>query len=362
VNDLINRLTSLHRREYAYLTGNATTALYCALKSLGLSNARIAISNSCCFNVVLSILLSGNEPVFLDISKKTLGLCADALRAESKRIDAVVAIHGYGSVCDITEIDRFCKEKGIFLVEDAAVAQGAVIDQKPVGAFGDISIISFGAGKIIDAGHGGVVLCNDSRLGGEVKELISRLSAATTDNLNELSAFRKYFIELYNYHYTNTLNSCWREFRDKALSVGKSFLCAFDEKYKSVIDFKIQRLKENVALRRANAERLKEYLTGIDAEIFMPCEGSVYWRFNLFIRDRNRILRELLARGYKCSSWYPSVDTLFRSRDDNPSETPMSDWVGDHILNIWINDEIDDKYLSVIAQEIQSIQANHTHN
>ena len=69
----------------------------------------------------------------------------------------MIAVHGYGSTCDIQSIINICRDKHIPLIEDLAVAQGATVDLRPVGSFGDLSVVSFGSGKIIDVGHGGAV-------------------------------------------------------------------------------------------------------------------------------------------------------------------------------------------------------------
>jgi len=87
-------------------------------------------------------------------------------------------------------------------------------------------------------------------------------------------------------------------------------------------------------------------------EFFIPSEGSVFWRFNLFVENRNRLLKNLLKRKYKVSSWQPSVDFFCGLRSDRKVNTPISDWVGEHILNLWVNHEIDDLYLQKITQEI----------
>ena len=70
------------------------------------------------------------------------------------------------------------------------------------------------------------------------------------------------------------------------------------------------------------------------------------------MNGRNKLFKYLLGKGYRVSSWYPSVDIFFHLRKDKPVKTPNSDWVGNHIVNIWVNDEVDDNYLYNISQDI----------
>ena len=62
----------------------------------------------------------------------------------------------------------------------------------------------------------------------------------------------------------------------------------------------------------------------------------------------------LLKKQYKVSSWQPSVDIFFEHRDRVKEHTSgsVSDWVGEHVLNIWVNNEVDESYLRNIVGDI----------
>ena len=59
------------------------------------------------------------------------------------------------------EIKKFCRKKQITIIEDAAEGLGAYYDNKPAGSFGDISVFSFNATKLIMAGQGGALCTNN---------------------------------------------------------------------------------------------------------------------------------------------------------------------------------------------------------
>lgn len=354
MTDLEKKLCHIHAREHAYITGSGTSAIYVALKSLGLKNKYIGIPNNVCFNVPLGIIYSANFPFFLDIESETLGLPARELEKHSEAISAVIAVHSYGSICNIESIADCCQKHGLPLIEDCAVAQGAKFNNKPAGSFGDISLLSFGAGKNIDVGHGGALLTNDQRLYKEfvaIDKELDQFSNSKQDAVEHLSSFHT---GLYNKFYTNEQYDQCSKFLIKAKQYKDSYLCRFASFYEESILIQLDQLADNISMRELNTHKLVKLFEGTaeQIDVFAPPEGSTIWRFNVFINNRNRLLKYLLKKKYKVSSWQPSVDLFFDLRSNNKVNTPISDWVGEHILNIWVNHEIDDLYLQDITQEI----------
>jgi Predicted pyridoxal phosphate-dependent enzyme apparently involved in regulation of cell wall biogenesis len=205
--DIEKKLSLLHEQEYILLTGNATAGIYLTLKAMGLENKKIAIPNNVCMNVPIAVKLSNNSLKYLDISKDTLGLSVESLKKNVKEIDVVIAVHSYGSTCEIENIKKFCKNDDILLIEDFAVAQGAKINNKPVGSFGDVSVVSFGAGKIIDCGHGGAILTNNKELFLEIVKVEEQLKIATKKDREKISQLGLLYKQLYNTHYGTDIDN-----------------------------------------------------------------------------------------------------------------------------------------------------------
>jgi len=364
MTELGKKLCHIHAREYAYITGSGTSAIYIALKALGLKNKRIGIPNNVCFNVPLGIVYSGNFPFFLDIERETLGLSVCELEKYSEAISAVIAVHSYGSICNIESIAECCQKYGIPLIEDCAVAQGAKFNNKPAGSFGDISLLSFGAGKIIDVGHGGALLTNDQRLYKEfvaIDKELGQFSKSKQDAIEDLSGFHTW---LYNKFYTNGQYDQCSQFLIKAKQYKDSYLCRFSSFYEESILIQLGQLADNISMRDLNAHNLVELFkeTAEQIDIFIPPEGSVIWRFNVFVNNRNSLLKHLLKKKYMVSSWQPSVDIFCGFRNDRKGNTPISDWVGKHILNIGVNHKIDDQYLHNITHEVIRFDMECEHN
>ena len=340
------------------LTGNGTTGLYIAFQALGIQNRHIAIPNNVCFNVPLAVLYSGNIPLYGEIDQQTLGLSYEFLEKCDKSLAAVVAVHGYGNGCDIQEIEVFCKENNIPLIEDCAVAQGARVNGRLVGSFGDVSVFSFGAGKIVQAGHGGACLIKDPSLFREMSRITGHLPPHSQEKDASVKSLSQFHTQTYNRYYLNGRPESCACFGQEAGSRFSDHIFQFNPRYETTIEAGLEGIHRNLSRRRSNTEKLRRRLSKENLNVIIPPvrDESAPWRFNLFLKTgRNRIFNRLLASGFKISSWHPSVDVFFQDRKHSDVDTPVSDWVGEHILNIWIDQEIDDDYLKAVSEAIAQL-------
>ena len=352
MNEVEIKLSILHERKYCILVGNGTTAIYLALIAQNLKNKKIAIGNNVCMNVILPIYFSNNIPIFIDIEKDTLSVSIDKLK--NRQVDSLIAVHAYGNICNIKHLESYCKDNNIFLIEDVAVAQGLRFNDRCLGSFGDVSILSFGSGKIIDIDHGGALLTDN-------KEIYE----STLRNLKLLNDFEEYYekqinliskkhTKLYNIDFGKSLNRHHDEFKQLCIKNKQCFLYKFDKKHLLILDDTLPNLNNFLNIRKNNANYLLEKFrnSGLKSiEIINAKNSSAFWRFNIFVKDyRDELFSYLLNRNFKVSSWYHSIDILFELRLSNI--TPLSDWVGDNIINIWVNEEIDENYLDEIYNDI----------
>lgn len=98
----------------------------------------------------------GCRPVFADVDPLTLTLSPAAVRAAlTPRTSVVIATHLLGIPADVPAIMDACRGRAL-VVEDCAQSAGATLDGRPTGSLGDAAAFSFGPGKDIDAGEGGL--------------------------------------------------------------------------------------------------------------------------------------------------------------------------------------------------------------
>jgi dTDP-4-amino-4,6-dideoxygalactose transaminase len=115
----------------------------------------------------LAILHAGGRPVFVDCNREDL--CASyedfVAKAERHRPRAAVLVHIGGHLAfDSERIAAYCRDEGIFLLEDCAHAHGASWHGRRPGTFGDAGVFSFYATKTISTGEGGVLVSADEDL------------------------------------------------------------------------------------------------------------------------------------------------------------------------------------------------------
>ncbi len=74
---------------------------------------------------------------------------------------AVVVVHYAGISVDMDKLCKMTRERGLLLIEDAAQGVHAFYKNKPLGSFGDLSVLSFHETKNVTCGQGGALLINN---------------------------------------------------------------------------------------------------------------------------------------------------------------------------------------------------------
>jgi perosamine synthetase len=159
-------------REFAvtqvFLVSSGTAALTLALdalKSLRAGREVVAPAYTC-FSVPAAILRAGLRPALCDISPATFDFDHRLLeRAIGDGTLAVVAHHLFGVPSAVADIRALCRNRGVFVIEDAAQAMGVESDGHKLGTLGDIGIFSLGRGKNITCGSGGILVTNSAQIG-----------------------------------------------------------------------------------------------------------------------------------------------------------------------------------------------------
>lgn len=108
--------------------------------------------------------LRGATLVFADICPDTMNIDPECIRtAITERTKVIVPMHYAGVCCDMAAINAMAKERGIFVVEDAAQAVDASLNGKAAGTLSDMGCYSFHETKNFSMGEGGAILFNDPR-------------------------------------------------------------------------------------------------------------------------------------------------------------------------------------------------------
>lgn len=143
-----------------------TAALHLALVLLDVKAGDEVICQSFTFcGSANPIAYQGATPIFVDSEEETWNICPIALEeaikdriSKGKKPKAIIYVHLYGMPAKVDEIQAISEKYDIPLVEDAAEALGSYYKDKPLGSFGDLSILSFNGNKIITTSGGGALL------------------------------------------------------------------------------------------------------------------------------------------------------------------------------------------------------------
>ncbi|QLH02220.1 aminotransferase [Nitrosopumilus cobalaminigenes] len=153
-------------RKYAVVTTSGTTALFLALKALGLEqNDEVIVPDLTFVASPNSVDLAGGKVSLVDINKKDLGL--DLKKTEqliTSKTKGVMPVDFNGRAPDLIALQEIAKKNNMFVVEDACHTIGSFYQGKHMGYFSDIGIFSLSTPKIITAGQGGVLVTDNSEL------------------------------------------------------------------------------------------------------------------------------------------------------------------------------------------------------
>lgn len=139
------------------------SALYQIIKSFGIKNSNIAIPYYICPIVEKVIIDSKNKPFYIDIDPKDFNISIISLikACNKNKIVAVIVPSVYGNPANLVEIEKFCQENDVIMIDDAAQSFGCTIDSRRVGTFGDAGLISFGPGKPLNSFSGSMYWSNN---------------------------------------------------------------------------------------------------------------------------------------------------------------------------------------------------------
>jgi dTDP-4-amino-4,6-dideoxygalactose transaminase len=165
-NEVINfekQWASLCGVEHAVGVANGMDAIEIALRSLDVgAGDEVITTPMTAFATVLAILRAGAIPVLADIEEETGLLSKESvLRCISSKTKAIVLVHLYGQLRDMSSWQELCVDNNIFLIEDCAQSHLATLGGKVAGSFGIVGAYSFYPTKNLGAiGDGGALITN----------------------------------------------------------------------------------------------------------------------------------------------------------------------------------------------------------
>lgn len=278
---IMGRDVEAFEQEFAAFSGaahavgcaNGTDALQLAVMALGIGPGDEVIVPAMTFiATALGVTLAGAKAVFVDVDPAT-GLIdprriAAAITPATK---AIIPVHLYGQVADMTAIMAIAAKHGLAVIEDAAQAHGASRDGHRAGTVGAIGCFSFYPGKNLGAyGDAGGLTTNDAALAERLRLLRNQGSR------------RKYHHDI----------------------IGPN--SRLDTMQAAVLRVKLPHLAGWNAARRDHARRYDAALAGVNGVRLTATDpGSVFHLYVIRVADRDRVLKALNEAGIGAGIHYP---------------------------------------------------------
>ena len=328
-------LSKYSKRKFCVTFNSGTSALHASLLSLGIkSNDEVIVPSFTFIATANSVLMVNAKPKFLDIEKTTLGLDPKLLESQiNSKTKAVMPIHYAGLPCQIDEIQKITKKHKLALIEDAAESFGAKINNKKIGSFGDLSILSFAGNKVLTTGEGGAVL-TDSKILYEKLKLIRSHGRKDLSNYFLSSDSPKYVSLGYNWRMSSIT---------AALGISQ-----------------LKKLNMLISMRQKNAQSYYEKLHKIK-EIQCPVPPSnsthVYQLYSILLPNhkiQKNLKNFLTKKGIMTKIFFEPIHStpFYRQIFGNTINLPMTSLISKKILSLPLYPTMSKKEINYVCNSI----------
>jgi len=173
-------------KEHAVGVGSGSSALYLALKSLGVGPGDEVITTPLSWIATFhAIAACGATPVAVDIREDfnlDPALIEPAIAPATK---AIVPVHFTGRMCEMDRICEIAEANDLFVVEDAAQAYGAKYRNGRAGSFSTLAAFSMNAMKVLGAfGEAGAIATDDPELAEKLR--VMRYAGTVRREISEM--------------------------------------------------------------------------------------------------------------------------------------------------------------------------------
>jgi perosamine synthetase len=308
--------------DHVAAVSSGTAGLHLALRAAGVQRGDEVVTTPFSFVASAnSILYEDARPVFCDIDRRTLNIDPQAAAAAiGERTAGLLPVHIFGYPAAMTQLEPLAARNGLWIVEDACEALGAVHgDGQVVGARGNPAVFAFYPNKQLTTGEGGAVVCPDASV---KRRVDSERNQGRAPDMDWLDHDRLGF----NYRLS-----------DVACALGVA---------------QLERLDAMLAARARIAALYSAALSEIEG-LELPCPDADGDRRSWFVYvvglpdgvDRDGAIRELRARGVDSKPYLPAIHLMsfYRERfGHREGEFPVCEDVARRSLALPLHPELTD--------------------
>ena len=317
---------------YVCGVNSGTDALILALRSLDVGPGDEVITQANTFYAtVAAIRLVGATPVLVDADEESFLIDESEIPAViTSRSKAIIAVHLYGKPTPMRGILEMAGRHNIAVIEDAAQAHGARINNQATGTFGDVGCFSFHPSKnLAAAGDAGAVVCKSSAMAERIR------------CLRELGQRGQ------NNHVMLGINSKLDALQARILSWKLPHLDAWNEK------------------RRSIAAIYREYLSDLPVQFqsVTPGEEHAYHLFQIRTSRSNELLEHLRQSRVDAVVRYPlpiHLQPAFSDCKWRPGQFPVAERLSRELLCLPIRPDITIAEVDYVCRVVKEFFSNAT--
>lgn len=335
VAELEARIAEIAGVRHAVAVSNGTVALEVSLEAL--RHLEVVRAGDEVLTSPFTFVATANAIVHAGLTARFADIgddyCLDpAAVAErlTERTRVLLPVHLYGLPADMTALAPLARERGLFVVEDAAQALGATVGGRDVGSYG-LGCFSLYATKNVTSGEGGVVTTDSDELAGLLRLLRNQ---GMRDRY-------EYLVVGHNYRMTDL---------QAAIALGQ-----------------LGRFEATNAARRRNAERLSAALAGL-AGLVLPAEPagrrSVWHQFTVRVTedaalDRDELAARLGEQGIRSGVYYPRAVFDYGCFDGHPQvvrdPAPLTAAVARQVLSLPVHPLVGDDGIDRVGAALRQL-------
>ena len=331
--ELENLLANYLGTSCAIGVSSGTEALYLILKALDLPQNTYVLVPSFTFVATAEVVMrAGLVPFFVDVEEDTYNISLESLKEsyerltkQRKKVSAVIAVSLFGLPAHLKEIQKFCKEKDIYLIEDICQAFGAKIANKKVGTFGIASATSFYPTKPLSTfGDAGMVFTSNKKI------------ARTIRYLKEHGQIKPYF---YKYHGVN----------------GR-----IDEIHSAILLVKFKHFEKEIALRKTIVGKYIEGLKNLNPHLKLPYFPKDYFSsyslFTIRAKNRNKLKKFLESRGIETGVYYSKplhLQPVYKNLNFRNVKLPVTERLAKEVLSLPLHPYLTEEEINYVISSIR---------
>ena len=341
--------------QFAVTLMNGTVALEAALYALDIGPGDEVITSCRTFIASAScIVMRGATPILADVDPISQNITVETIEpCITPRTKAIIVVHLAGWPADMVSIMALANQYGLKIIEDCAQSHGAMIQNKQVGAWGDIAAFSFCQDKIITTGgEGGMITTSDEMIWQKIWSFKDH-----GKNYNKV------------YHQEHPPGFRW--LHD---SFGTNW--RMTEIQAAIGRVQLRKLTDWLSIRRKNAAILTEKFINNDAlRVTIPPQhvSHAYYKYYVFVRPeklgpgwhRDKIMQEINARGVpcfvgSCSEIY--AEQAFKNIADFYATRPVAKELGETSLMFLVSPTLTIEDMQKTADTTRNVLALATSN